>query len=98
MADKKSREVDFIVDENGIAEDVRGKDALTVKIDVDVAEALTGLKAVQREAKKATAALRELAAAGVDFDADYNEVMTQLLTVPGICEHLEAVRKTRHAD
>jgi hypothetical protein len=29
-------------------------------VDVDCSEALTGLKAVQREAKKATAALREL--------------------------------------
>ncbi|MDR9852907.1 hypothetical protein RJP21_04735 [Paenibacillus sp. VCA1] len=35
---------------------------LTVKINVDIAEALTGLKAVQREAKKATQALRELEA------------------------------------
>ncbi|MCG7345325.1 hypothetical protein MHZ92_14390 [Sporosarcina sp. ACRSL] len=40
--------------------DARG---LTVKIDVDVAEALTGLKAVQREAKKAAQALREVEAA-----------------------------------
>lgn len=39
-----------------------GKDfsALTVKIDVDVSEAITGLKAVQREAKKAAQAIREL--------------------------------------
>lgn len=33
---------------------------LTIKIDVDVSEAITGLKAVQREAKKATQELREL--------------------------------------
>ncbi|SDW22789.1 hypothetical protein [Paenibacillus sp. PDC88] len=39
-----------------------GKD-LTVRINVDVSEALTGLKAIQREAKKATQALRELEAA-----------------------------------
>lgn len=32
---------------------------INVKINVDVAEALTGLKAVQREAKKAAQALRE---------------------------------------
>lgn len=32
---------------------------LSVKVDVDVSEALTGLKAVQREAKKAAQALRE---------------------------------------
>lgn len=36
-----------------------GTDA-TVRINVDVSEALTGLKAIQREAKKATQALREL--------------------------------------
>ena len=33
---------------------------LTVKVNVDVSEALTGLKALQREAKEATKALREL--------------------------------------
>lgn len=33
---------------------------LSVKVDVDVSEALTGLKALQREAKKATQVLREL--------------------------------------
>lgn len=33
---------------------------INVKINVDVAEALTGLKAVQREAKKATQVLKEL--------------------------------------
>ena len=31
-----------------------------VKVDVDVSEALTGLKALQREAREATKALREL--------------------------------------
>jgi hypothetical protein len=40
----------------------KGKDvsALNVKVNVDVAEALKGLKAVTRAAKKATAALKEL--------------------------------------
>ncbi|WP_060210517.1 hypothetical protein [Sporosarcina koreensis] len=42
----------------------RKADALTVKIDVDVSEALTGLKAVQREARKAAQALREVEAQG----------------------------------
>lgn len=36
---------------------------ISARINVDVSEALTGLKAVQREAKKATQALRELEAA-----------------------------------
>lgn len=35
---------------------------VTVKVDVDVSEALTALKAVQREARKAAQALRELEA------------------------------------
>ena len=35
---------------------------LPIKVDVDVSEAITGLKAVQREAKEATKALRELEA------------------------------------
>lgn len=33
---------------------------ITVKVDVDISEALTGLKALQREAKKAAKELREL--------------------------------------
>lgn len=44
MADKQSREIG----------------ELSVKVNVNVSEALTGLKALQREAKKATQALREL--------------------------------------
>lgn len=38
----------------------RGLSAVQLKVDVDVSEALTGLKALQREAKKATQELREL--------------------------------------
>lgn len=37
-----------------------GTGALTVKVNIDVSEALTGLKAVQREAREAAKALREL--------------------------------------
>lgn len=40
---------------------------LSAKIDVDVSDALTGLKAVQREAKKATQALRELEAETAEY-------------------------------
>lgn len=36
-----------------------GVGALSVKIDVDVSDAITGMKALQREAKKATQALKE---------------------------------------
>lgn len=56
MADNKSREFIEITNEGIKAEGAN----LTVKINVDIAEALTGLKAVQREAKEATKALRDL--------------------------------------
>lgn len=35
---------------------------LNVKVNVDIAETIRGLKAIQREAKKATQALRDLEA------------------------------------
>lgn len=38
---------------------------INVKVNVDIAEAIRGLKALQREAKKATQALRDLEAAQV---------------------------------
>lgn len=46
----------------------KGSRGLTIEVDVDVSEALTGLKALQREAKKATQALRELEEAQNDFN------------------------------
>lgn len=36
------------------------REVLTVKLNLDVSEALTALKAVQREARKTTAAIAEL--------------------------------------
>jgi DNA polymerase III sliding clamp (beta) subunit (PCNA family) len=56
MADNQSRGSIGINDEGIKAEGTN----LTVKINVDIADALTGLKAIQREAKEATKALREL--------------------------------------
>lgn len=56
---------------------------LSIKVGVDVAEALTGLKAIQREAKKATQALRELEAANmsltkiVDMDGNHTLILPQ---------------------
>lgn len=46
-----------------MAQNQRVLSDLNVKVDVDIAEAIRGLKAIQREAKKATQALRELEAA-----------------------------------
>lgn len=43
-----------------MAESSRELSDLTLKVNVDVSEALTGLKALTREAKRTTAALREL--------------------------------------
>ncbi|MDQ0270743.1 hypothetical protein [Cytobacillus purgationiresistens] len=46
-----------------VAEKTKDIGELTYKLSLDVSEALTGLKAVQREAREATKALRELEAA-----------------------------------
>lgn len=67
MADNESREEcvgGTTTIQEQYAEALKRKKAgeLTVKIDVDVSEALTGLKAVTREAREATKALRELEA------------------------------------
>ncbi|MEC1625437.1 hypothetical protein P9E08_08595 [Bacillus mojavensis] len=60
MADKRVS-TDFIVDEMGNAEDVRKPAGeINVKVNVEVSDAITGLKALQREAKAATKALAEL--------------------------------------
>ncbi|TJZ71391.1 hypothetical protein FA037_05585 [Bacillus amyloliquefaciens] len=60
MADKRVS-TDFIVDEKGSAKDVRkAAGEINVKVSVEVSEAITGLKALQREAKAATQALAEL--------------------------------------
>jgi hypothetical protein len=46
-----------------ISEGKSDRNMLSIKVDVDVSEALTGLKAVQREAKEAAKVLRELESA-----------------------------------
>jgi hypothetical protein len=43
---------------------------LTVKLDVDASDAITALKAIQREARKATQALRELEAKTAELQRD----------------------------
>lgn len=50
------------------SEALRKASELTVEVNVDVSEALTGLKALQREAKKATQALKELETAQKEID------------------------------
>jgi hypothetical protein len=49
----------IVSDANG-GKVVMNSEGLYVKVNVDIAEALTGLKALQREAKETTKALREL--------------------------------------
>jgi DNA-directed RNA polymerase subunit RPC12/RpoP len=56
----KGRFVDRWKKANYISEPNPNKNSLKVKIDVDCADALKGLKAVTRAAKDATAALKEL--------------------------------------
>ncbi|NRG30715.1 hypothetical protein [Niallia circulans] len=65
MADKNETSREEIEKELDIAREAKKEHEksagnLTVKVDVDISEALTGLKALQREAKKATQVLREL--------------------------------------
>jgi predicted DNA-binding helix-hairpin-helix protein len=43
---------------------------VSININVEVSEALTGLKAIQREAKKATQALRELEEVTININED----------------------------
>lgn len=50
---------------------------ITVSVNVDAEEAITALKAIQREAKKATQALREL--------SNYRECIHKEITVE--CNH-----------
>jgi hypothetical protein len=58
---------------------------LHVKVNVDVSEALTGLKALQREAKRATQALRELDEAQKETYAKRLADANEMLAVQG-CE------------
>ena len=49
---------------------------LNVKVNVDIAETIRGLKAIQREAKKATQALRDLESADTGGVFKTNDVLT----------------------
>lgn len=62
MADKQSREVIQSGERALTASEARKRleESLKVKVELDVSEAITGLKALQREAKEATKALREV--------------------------------------
>jgi len=53
-----------------MAESSRELSDLTLKVNVDVSEALTGLKALAREAKHLTVTLRELESAIKVMNAD----------------------------
>ncbi|AMK73942.1 MULTISPECIES: hypothetical protein [Bacillus] len=52
--------------------DKRVSDEINVKVNVEVSEAITGLKALQREAKAATKALAELREEQVRFLSDFD--------------------------
>lgn len=56
----KSESIEEVMERcNGVSTEQK-KDALSIKVNIDVSEALKGLKAVQREAKKTARALREV--------------------------------------
>lgn len=69
-AEKEARGVEVETEElqtkDGLLRDI------TVKLDVDVSDALTGLKAVQREAKMATRAVAELK--GENYSMSHSEI------------------------
>jgi hypothetical protein len=69
MADNQSREE--------IRRNNHGELIIKVRADVDVSEALTGLKALQREAKEAVRALKELE----EIQGGYRPVVVAPLTV-----------------
>lgn len=77
MAESTSRESNVLAEKHRES-NVMNIGSLTVNI--DVSEALVGLKAIQREAKKATQALRELEAAqsSAEFDEEYRRVSDRI--------------------
>jgi hypothetical protein len=54
---------------------------LTVKLDVDASDAIRALKALQREARKATQALRELESEASRLEAEVAKAKTTNITV-----------------
>jgi hypothetical protein len=64
---------------------ISNSNALSVRIDVDCSEALKGLKAVTRAAKKATAALKEL--------EEQKKMFGKLSEIPITIDGKEIVRK-----
>jgi hypothetical protein len=68
MADNKSRE-DYVYGID-LAKPNGDLSTLTVKLDVDASDAIRALKAIQREARKATQALRELEAKTAELQRD----------------------------
>lgn len=74
-----------------MAEQSRELDGLKVKIDVDVSGALTGLKAVERQAKKATQALKEVEshAPYISLSAFSTKALSdELAKREGVTEHI----------
>lgn len=73
MADKQSREsiVETKVSDGVNESSIRvTSEGITLKVGVDVSDAITGLKAVQREAKKATQELKSMSASGFSIRAN----------------------------
>ena len=110
MADKQSREsieyvsvpcpdgVEGCLVNHVAPKPSKKENTLTVTVDVDVSEALTGLKALQREAKEATKALRELEAeAKREFNVHLNisPSQTKVMDVEQITEIFEKLSEAK---
>ena len=68
MAEPKRESIEM--GSNQMYETDNAADRISVKIDVDVSDAITGLKAIQREAKAATKALAELREEQVEISVE----------------------------
>lgn len=93
MADKESRELGGKLDKVTLYRDgekvtdvqpiemsidkSKGAGALTVKLDIDASDVITGLKSIQREAKKATQALKEFEVTVANSDGELIASITQ---------------------
>jgi hypothetical protein len=83
MAEKRESNDSYLITKDGGVSYPSGNDSkgISIAVNIDCNEALTGLKAITREAKKATAALKELEAQqkknkGIAITLDGKEIST----------------------
>ncbi|MGF2820176.1 hypothetical protein ACQUF8_14480 [Bacillus subtilis] len=73
--------------------DKRVSDEISVKVNVEVSEAITGLKALQREAKAATKALAELREEQAKVEIDSKAVDNRAARIMSARKFAKGVRR-----